>query len=573
MRLAVWTYEGPPHVGAMRIATALKDVHYVLHAPQGDTYADLLFTMIERRGARPPVTYTTFEARDLGADTAELFKQSVKEAYQRFKPKAMLVGASCTAELIQDDPGGLGAALGLPIPVIPLELPSYQKKENWGASETLYQIVRRLAGGERKPGALPSCNILGPTALGFRHRDDVKEITRLLEERGLSVNVVAPLGATPDDFARLGEADLNIVLYPEIAEMTARWLKKNFNQPYTTVCPLGVTGTRAFLEEIDSLIPGRSISKDTVSNMPWWSRSIDSNYLTGKQVFVFGEGSRAVAAARVARDELAFEVVGIGCYNREAARDVRATAKDFGVEALITDDYLEVEERIEALQPELILGTQMERHIAKRLGIGCAVISAPVHVQDYPARYSPQLGPEGANVLFDTWVHPLVMGLEEHLLGMFRDDFEFSDAAGPSHLTATPPPANDLMPPKAQDVSKPVLVSSNAAPIAAKDPETSLQRNGEKHGPEYTAAISEQAGPSFVKTDDPAHDVNTQQKMATSLEPRTASWSDDAETELKKIPFFVRGKARRNTEKYALERGLVAITVDTLYEAKAHYGR
>ena len=32
MQLTVWTYEGPPHVGAMRIATALQDVHYVLHA-------------------------------------------------------------------------------------------------------------------------------------------------------------------------------------------------------------------------------------------------------------------------------------------------------------------------------------------------------------------------------------------------------------------------------------------------------------------------------------------------------------------------------------------------------------
>jgi light-independent protochlorophyllide reductase subunit B len=53
MQLTVWTYEGPPHVGAMRIATAMKNVHYVLHAPQGDTYADLLFTMIERgRSAR-----------------------------------------------------------------------------------------------------------------------------------------------------------------------------------------------------------------------------------------------------------------------------------------------------------------------------------------------------------------------------------------------------------------------------------------------------------------------------------------------------------------------------------------
>ncbi len=108
-------------------------------------------------------------------------------------------------------------------------------------------------------------------------------------------------------------------------------------------------------------------------------------------------------------------------------------AQEYGVEALITDDYLDVEQAIEAAAPEMILGTQMERHIGKRLGIPCAVISAPVHVQDYPARYSPVMGFEGANVLFDTLVHPLVMGLEEHLLHMFREDFEFSDEAGPSH--------------------------------------------------------------------------------------------------------------------------------------------
>ena len=107
MKLSLWTYEGPPHVGAMRIATSMRGVHYVLHAPQGDTYADLLFTMIERRSERPPVTYTTFQARDLGTDTAELFKTSVRDAYLRFQPDLMLVGASCTAELLQDDPGGL----------------------------------------------------------------------------------------------------------------------------------------------------------------------------------------------------------------------------------------------------------------------------------------------------------------------------------------------------------------------------------------------------------------------------------------------------------------------------------
>ncbi len=78
MELTLWTYEGPPHVGAMRIATSMEGVHYVLHAPQGDTYADLLFTMIERRDRRPPVTYTTFQARDLGGDTADLVIRTIQ---------------------------------------------------------------------------------------------------------------------------------------------------------------------------------------------------------------------------------------------------------------------------------------------------------------------------------------------------------------------------------------------------------------------------------------------------------------------------------------------------------------
>ncbi len=516
MQLTLWTYEGPPHVGAMRIATAMEGLHYVLHAPQGDTYADLLFTMIERRDRRPPVTYTTFQARDLGGDTAGLFQDACRAAYERFRPEAMIVGASCTAELIQDDPGGLATTLGLPIPVIALELPAYQKKENWGASETFYRLVRGLArprAGDHVRGPRPTCNILGPTALGFRHRDDLLEIRRLLETIGVTVNVVAPLGARPSDIARLGEADFNVVLYPEIAEAAARYLEKAFGQPAVRTVPIGVGATRDFIAEVARVAGLPPLTAEAGSRLPWYSRSVDSTYLTGKRVFIFADGPHAVAAARVATTELAFDLVGIGTYSREFAREVRAVAAEHGIEALITDDYLEVEDQIAALRPELILGTQMERHIAKRLGIPCAVISAPVHVQDFPARQSPQMGFEGANVLFDTWVHPLMMGLEEHLLHMFRDDFEFNDRSG-SHLGKAPAPA---------------------APAAA------------------VAAEPEPAAPSVV--------------------PATTRWDAGAENELRKIPFFVRGKARRNTERFALERGIATITLDTLYDAKAHFGR
>ncbi|MGQ0672654.1 MAG: ferredoxin:protochlorophyllide reductase (ATP-dependent) subunit B [Hyphomicrobium sp.] len=541
MQLTLWTYEGPPHIGAMRIATAMEGLHYVLHAPQGDTYADLLFTMIERRSKRPPVTYTTFQARDLGSDTAELFKSSCRDAYERFKPEALLVGASCTAELIQDDPGGLARALNLPVPVVPVELPAYQKKENWGAAETFYQLVRAFAGPKapppgtprpaREPGRRPTCNLLGPTALGFRHRDDVVEITRLLADLGVDVHIVAPMGATPSDLARLGEADFNVVLYPEVAHQAAQWLVRTFAQPTVKTVPIGVTATRAFVAEVAQLagVDASPVLDRERSRLPWYSRSIDSTYLTGKRVFIFADATHALAAARVATKELGFKVVGLGTYSREFARDVREAAKEYGVEALITDDYLEVEEKVQEAHPELVLGTQMERHIAKRLGIPCAVISSPIHVQDFPARYSPQMGFEGANALFDTWVHPLMMGLEEHLLGMFREDFEFHDGAAPSHL-------GKAAQPKAEAKAKPKPIIPE--PVAASAPIELPQ----SHKSTPTAAAG-------------------------------TIWAAEAEKELSKIPFFVRGKARRNTERFANERGIGTITLETLYDAKAHFSR
>jgi len=108
----------------------------------------------------------------------------------------------------------------------------------------------------------------------------------------------------------------------------------------------------------------------------------------------------------------------------------------------------------------------------------------------------------------------LMMGLEEHLLGMFREDFEFNDQAVPSHL-------------------------------------------GSAHSK------------NEVKKEDPVQIVVAQK----STENAQAQWTQEASQELQKIPFFVRGKARRNTERYATEQGVLTITVETLYDAKAHFSR
>jgi light-independent protochlorophyllide reductase subunit B len=281
-------------------------------------------------------------------------------------------------------------------------------------------------------------------------------------------------------------------------------------------------------------VEGQPSEAERRSRLPWYSRSVDSTYLTGKRVFIFADATHAIAAARIASRELGFQVVGLGSYSREQAREVRAAAAELGLEALITDDYLVVEKAMAEAAAELVLGTQMERHSAKRLGLPCAVISAPLHVQDVPARYSPQMGWEGANVIFDSWVHPLMMGLEEHLIGMFRHDFEFVDGHR-SHL-------------------------GDGAPAAASGAD-----------PEVPAAPTQVPTPAAVATAAPAPGTTT--AGAAVREALESLWTADGEAELAKIPFFVRGKVRKNTEAFARERGLERIDAEALYDAKAHFSR
>jgi light-independent protochlorophyllide reductase subunit B len=238
-------------------------------------------------------------------------------------PKALLVGASCTAELIQDDPGGLTEGMDLHVPVVPLELPSYQKKEHWGAAETFYQIVRRLSQPVERTEGAPRANILGPCALGFRHRDDVKEI-RGCWNAGIA-SMWSPRSARRPTTSRGSRTPISTSCS---IPRSARARRAGWRSITASPTPRRSHRRRRHARvrrEVAGLagVDPAALLADEPTNMPWWSRSVDSTYLTGKRVFVFGDATHAVAMARVAEEEMGFEVVGLGAYNREYARDIR----------------------------------------------------------------------------------------------------------------------------------------------------------------------------------------------------------------------------------------------------------
>lgn len=126
----------------------------------------------------------------------------------------------------------------------------------------------------------------------------------------------------------------------------------------------------------------------------------------------------------------------------------------------------------------------MERHVTKRLNIPCGVISAPVHIQNFPLSYRPFCGYEGANQIADLIYNLFTLGMEDHLLEIFG-----------------------------------------------------------------------------------GHDTKKILDYSTS-NLKDLNWCIDAQVELAKIPDFVRGKVKTNTEKFVRDQNISIISLELMYLAK-----
>lgn len=191
---------------------------------------------------------------------------------------------------------------------------------------------------------------------------------------------------------------------------------------------------------------------------------------------------------KVLSREMGIRVICAGTYCKHDSDWFREQVLGFCDEVLITDDHSLVGEMITRLEPSAIFGTQMERHVGKKLDIPCGVISAPVHIQNFPLGYRPFLGYEGSNQIADLVYNSFTLGMEDHLLEIFNG----------------------------HDVKQ-----------VAQTVQTTNQNQNQ----------------NFI-------------------------WSAEALEELARVPGFVRGKVKRNVEKFAELQQLQQITLETMYAAK-----
>lgn len=507
MKLAYWMYAGPAHIGTLRIASSFKNVHAIMHAPLGDDYFNVMRSMLSREREYTPVTASVVDRNVLARGSQEKVVNNIVRKDQEEHPDLIVLTPTCTSSILQEDLENFveRAQLDSKGDVLLADVNHYRVNELQSADRTLQQIVEYYIEKARKKDELaktktekPSVNIIGMSTLGFQNNHDAKELRKLMGELGIEVNAVIPEGASVHELKNLPRAWFNLVPYRELGMMATDYLKAEFGTPTVDITPMGVVETARCIRAIQKVLNEQGVDVDYeafideqtrfVSQAAWFSRSIDCQNLTGKKAVVFGDNTHAAAMTKVLAREMGIHVVLAGTYCKYDADWFREQVSEYCDEVLISNDNGAIADKIAQLEPAAIFGTQMERHVGKRLDIPCGVIASPIHIQNFPVGYTPFLGYEGANQVVDLVYNSFTLGMEDHLLEIFG-----------GHDT------------------KEVITKGMSA----------------------------------------ESDLN---------------WTKDGLAELNRIPGFVRGKVKRNTEKFARERGFSDISAEVLYAAKESVG-
>ena len=509
MKLAYWMYAGPAHIGTLRVASSFKNVHAIMHAPLGDDYFNVMRSMLERERDFTPVTASIVDRHVLARGSQEKVVENITRKDKEENPDLIILTPTCTSSILQEDLQNFVNRAGLDSKsdVLLADVNHYRVNELQAADRTLEQIIRFYLEKARlkenlvvKKTEKPSANILGIFTLGFHNQHDCRELKRLLNDLGISINEILPEGGSVTNIKNLPNAWFNLIPYREVGLMSANYLQTEFDMPYVAITPMGLLDTENCIREIVNIVQNRDSSYDFnfeayidtqtrfISQAAWFSRSIDCQNLTGKKAVVFGDATHAASMTKILAREMGIRVSCSGTYCKHDADWFREQVDGFCDEVLITDDHTQVADMIARIEPAAIFGTQMERHIGKRLDIPCGVISAPVHIQNFPLGFRPFLGYEGTNQISDLVYNSFTLGMEDHLLEIFG-----------GHDT------------------KEVITKS----------------------------------------------LSTDSDLV---------WTPDALAELQRIPGFVRGKIKRNTEKFAREQDLNQITLEIMFAAKEAAG-
>lgn len=323
----------------------VRDAVLIQHSPIGCAVSQTIYNSIYRNGLAMrnlpvenlKIVSTNLLEKDMVFGGIEKLKKTLDDVIERYQPKAVFIGTSCSTGIIGDDVDSIATeyAEQYRIPVVPLHCEGFRSK-HWstGFDSTQHGILRDIVrkNPQKHEDLVNVINLWG---------SDV--FTPMLKELDLRVNYVIDM-ATVEDLAKMSEAAATVGFCNTLSSYLAQGLEQNFGVPELKAPqPYGIYGTDAWLRGLAKLthreeLAERYIEKEHARIKPLITDL--KTKLQGKKGYVATGSAYSHGLIAVMR-ELGIEVNGSLVFHHDPVYDSEDPAQDSL--AFLVDHYGDVE--------------------------------------------------------------------------------------------------------------------------------------------------------------------------------------------------------------------------------------
>ncbi|BAH05989.1 nitrogenase component 1 [Clostridium kluyveri] len=234
----------------------ITDCVLIQHAPIGcsadNPWFNLAFNMGLGRRNKPPqnlqIYSTNLLENDMVFGASDKLKQTIRDAKERFNPKAIFISMACATAIIGEDIESVAEEMEkeIGVTVIPLHCEGFRSK-HWstGFDVSQHGVLRQIV--KRKPEKQKDLiNIVALWGTDY--------FTEMLKPLGLRVNYMIDM-ASYDELAQASEAVATATFCHTLGSYMATALEEHFDVPQIDAPqPYGIAGTDSWFRAIGKIV-------------------------------------------------------------------------------------------------------------------------------------------------------------------------------------------------------------------------------------------------------------------------------------------------------------------------------
>lgn len=379
--------------GAVSVLKAINGVVPIVHSTAGCALQEKYISNTSNGYADDNFTIAAaniIEKQIIFGGTSRL-REQIKNTVKVLEGDLYVVVSGCAAEIVGDDIGAMTKeAAEQGYPVINISTPGFK-----GHSFDAYiKVIKGIIDGLSKINSLETTvdknliNIFGILPnLDPYWEGNLEELHSLLREAGLKANPLFGYESSVANWKQIGNAGLNVVFTGWGLEI-ARYLEEKYGTPYIYIeePPLGINGVEEILDKLASVYENK---KDSLNEIKLQKKNRYLYYLSKlapyyykyhiqKEVVLVGP-AYITSIGKFLEDSFGQIIRAVIITDNASDLQKELISKKFGsdTEIYYFEDGKKIEEKIRAISPEIILGSQLEKNIARELNIPVLYVSLP----------------------------------------------------------------------------------------------------------------------------------------------------------------------------------------------------